>query len=968
MRFSLLGPLECRRDGQLVPIRAGKHRVVLATLLLRANRPVSVERLIDHLWGDSPVSTARATVHQYVMRLRQALPAPELIRTVADGYQLDVSPDGLDLIRFHALVRRADTLEAAGDPAAEARTLRDALSLWHGPPLADVPSPSLQGTEVPRLVEEHLLVVERRIDTDLRLGRAADLVAELRSLTAHHPLRERFWYQLITAQVRSGRKAEAVATYHAACRAIDEELGIAPGARLRDLFESTIAGSEDPAPAGSSRHPAPRQLPPALPNFVGRLDELTTAAEVLRDLRRAASSPAVVAMHGPGGIGKSAIAIQVAHEVRDAFPDGQLYVDLQGASAGLEPLPPVEVLGRLLRACDPDAGLPTNEAEVAGRYRTAVADRRMLIVLDNAATVEQILPLLPAGQHCAVIVTSRRHLTTLQGTHVRIDRLPADASIELLALLAGQDRIYHDPVAAGDLARSCGHSPLALRIAGARLAGRPDFSVGTLARRISAGTLRDLEIDDLSIRSCFDVSYAELVRAGTAERDATAARAFRLFALLPVPDASAAVLAALLGGSIDNAERSIDRLIGLHLVEVAGAAQRFRMHDLLRIYARELAQEHDPGPDQDAALRRVHEWYAAAARVAGGYINRSRWGKPGTAPIGLELDSAQGAVAWLDAELVNLVALAGQAAADPDALGAPMLRLVPIVAHTLQKRGRWHEVEILTDTAAGIARQLGDDNAEAQLLASQAASDWRAGRYDRAEHNVMRALRLRQGTGDRLAEGRALMSVGWLHHRMGRLDEAIDYFRRSLGLLDPRAHPAQVGIALHHLGDASFQAGDYQVAEESLERSLEIRRADNDLGGASITLVALGRTYAQRGRFDEALRLLTEGEQLCREVGNREDEWEALLIRSEILLRMGQPVAAEPVVEQALSLTEQLKNDHGQSAAYRQLSRMYAALGRATDAAAARNRSAFLAASLTTASDEVLEAFLADGPHRDAVR
>jgi tetratricopeptide (TPR) repeat protein len=771
---------------------------------------------------------------------------------------------------------------------------------------------------------------------------------------------------------------------------MNDELGVAPGYQLRDLQEAIIAGREievgrstaDTAlVVASATTPGtnllvqtdrqiPRQLPPDNGSFVGRNDELETLIATLNYGNKTGHAPVIVALHGPGGIGKSALAIRAAHVVSNGYPDGQLYVDLQGASPGLDRLAPVDVLGRFLRAHGaPVADLPANEAELAGRFRTQLADRRVLILLDNAATVEQLIPLLPASSGCAVLVTSRRQLVTLPAVHLRTAQLDAAAAVELLASIVGQDRVLAESDAAAEIARSCGYGPLALRIVGARLAGHPELAISTLAQRIGSGQWRDLDGDDLSVRSSFDASYAELVRhqsrSGHRTREVVAAQAFRLLGLLQTPEITVPAVAALLPAPIGKTELVLDLLAELHLIESTGVPGRFRMHDLLRLYSRDLAHRFDSQEDRTAALHRAHEWYLAAVAEVSRWINSSRWNHGNnTAATGVVLNSSEDAVAWLDAELANLVALASRAAEEPELFGEPLTRLVPMVANTLQKRGRWHEVETLAKLAAETARQRGDQDAEASALASLSACNWRADRYDQAEQNLLRSLLLRQATGDRVSEGRALHNLGWLYQRMGRLPKAVEHFELSLKMLEAHAEPIWVGMVLHNLGEAHFQSRDYRRAEGCLERSLTIRREQNDAGGLCITLVALGRTYAQRGRPQVALSVLSEGVRRCHEVGNREDEWEALLIRSEVLLRMRRPAEAEPVINQVLAMTRRLQNDYGEAAAQRQLSRALFALGKDDPAQSAQERAKAIFADLSTAPDGVLEDFL-DGPPPD---
>ncbi|WP_410787468.1 tetratricopeptide repeat protein [Kribbella sp. C-35] len=965
LRFGLLGPLRVDGPEGEIAVQAGKHRIVLATLLLQANKTVSIEQLTDRLWSETPVKTARATVHQYVMRLRQRLGEPDLIRTVPGAYLIELPDERIDLHEFDGLVRRA---HAAGDPAAESRLLHQATKLWRGTPLADVPSDSLQQTEAPRLSERYLQAVERRIDVDLLLAREHDLIAELRTLTVENPLRERFWFQLIAALYRTGRQAEALDAYQAVHRLMDEELGIAPGQQLRDLHEAIIKGGAVELGVGVSRPavtvvegPVPQQLPPIDNRFVGRSAEIDGLVAAL-GRRPSVPSPVVVAVHGPGGLGKSTLAIRAAHAVGERFPDGHLYIDLQGTSPGLEPLAAGDALNRFLRAIvGPDAALPTTEDELAARFRTEVSNRRMLLLLDNAANERQLAPLLPAGPGCAVLITSRQPVAGIPATAVRATPLSTPEAVDLLSHIMGADRVVGEYDAVLELIHDCGHNPLALRIIGARLAGIPELTIRHTVRRLQAGHWRDLGVEENSVRSSLEVSYVDLIERTTqqdADRNLTA-EGFRMIGLLQTPEVTASVLGALLDVPAPDSASTLEQLAELHLIEAAGNPDRYRMHDLLRMYSRDLARQHDSHEDRELALKRAYEWYVSAVAEVSRAINGNRWDGPGTADSVLGLSSRLDATAWLDLELPNLTALARQPA---DAFRDPLCRLVPMIAHTLQKRGRWREIESLIRLALPAAAQIGDQKAEATMLANLSACDWRAGRFDEAEDDLQRSYELRKALGDPISVGRALHNLGWFYQRTGSLPKAIEYYERSLELVDSSAEPVWTGTVLHNLGEALYEAGDYAEAEACLERCLEIRRQCNDASGAGMTLAAVGRVYAHRGKYGPALTALGAGIEICRDIGNREDEWGALLVRAEILLRTGEPAAAESSVTQALAITRVLGNEYGDAAGTRLLARILAGLDRPTESAAAQARSLELFEQLSAPTDAMLEEFLTATP------
>jgi tetratricopeptide (TPR) repeat protein len=641
------------------------------------------------------------------------------------------------------------------------------------------------------------------------------------------------------------------------------------------------------------------------------------------------------------------------------FPDGQLYADLRGSTQ--RPEDPHAVAGRFLCAMGVDgSALPDDRDERTAMYRSQLAGTRTLVVLDDAASEEQVRPLLPGASPCAALVTSRRQLGALMvASRWAVPVLTPHDAVELLARVIGAERVAAERDSATLLADSCGRLSLALSIAGARLAAHPDWTLEEFRLRLTEerGRLDELCVGDLDVRASIGLSYRALAPE--------LRQMFRRLGLIAASDWPAWVAQELIGKAATTVERMLDQLIDMHLVEPAGrdtfGQARFRLHVLVADFARERALAEDQEHERIDALVRVLEWYVGAVCEVSRLLIRHRHGVRDTAvPVGLVLDSAAAAVAWLDAELAALVAVAGQAAEDPEHLGGLLTRLVPLVTVVLQKRGRWYEVETLARLAAETARRRGESNAEATALAALSACDWRAGRYEQAERWLRRCLLLRRETGDREGEGRALHNLGWFYQRLGRLVEAIEYLQHSLQVLEQHGHPVWSGVALHNLAEAQFQAGDYRMAEQYLERSLAIRREHEDLSGLCITLVALGRTRAQRGRLDDALVLLAEGVRRCQEVGNREDEWEALLIRSEVLLRMGRAAEAESAASQVLAMTRQVGDGYGEAAAQRQVGWALAALGRQGPAQAALRLAAALFARLKVPPDGVLEEFFAN--------
>jgi DNA-binding SARP family transcriptional activator len=591
----LLGPLEVSIGGGPVPLTTGRLRTLLAVLAMSAGGSVSVDRLAAALWdGDLPAD-ARRTITIYVTRLRSLLGA-ERIGTTPDGYVLHAEPDQVDALRFLRSLRAA---AAAPDQARERSLLVGALALWRGAPFEGLRSVWLEDTEAPRLVEAYLAAVERRVDLDLAEGRLAGLVPLLRELVAHHPLRESLWVRLLVVLARCGRQAEAVERYETVRLRLAEELGVDPGAELRRVHADLLAGRAPalgdgvrPGAAGSPPpgQPVPCQLPAAGDDLRGREAELAWLAEVFGDDGSTRLAARICVISGMAGAGKSALAVHWAHRLAGRFDDGQLYADLRGTAP--RPLEPLEVIGRFLRALGADAAtIPTDVEEAGAAFRSQVAGRRLLLVLDDAAGAGQVAPLLPASPGCAVLVTSRRALPGLEGAaQLRLGVLEPSGAVALLGRLAGEDRVAAEPAAAAAVARSCGWLPLALRAAGARLAARPTWPVAALAERLADPRRRldELELGGTGVRASLEASW-RCLRAGGDPADRTAAAAFALLGALAVGRVSVPVVARLLQVPDDAAEQAMERLVDAYLLETP-APGRYRLHGLPRLYARELAR------------------------------------------------------------------------------------------------------------------------------------------------------------------------------------------------------------------------------------------------------------------------------------------------------------------------------------------------------------------------------------------
>ncbi|MFS8101552.1 winged helix-turn-helix domain-containing protein [Lentzea alba] len=636
VEFRVLGPVEVLLDDEPVAVPAGRCRALLATLLLRPNQFVSVDELLERLWGNDAPTTDRAhkTLQMTVVRLRQSLGAANCVRTMSGGYLAEVGPDELDLLRFRELAR-------AGDFAA-------AMKLWRGPALANVGSELLHRDEAAQLDDERLGVLERRIEADLDRGLAGELVGELSALTQQHPLRERFWAQRISAFYRSGRQSEALECYREVARLLVDELGVDPSPELRRLHSAMLSG-EDIASTAQPRQTI-CQLPPDSGTFVGRERLFSQVEEKLAS----ADGVPVIVLSGAPGVGKSGLTIRAAHRLRGRFLDGQLFARLNGASAA--PRDPAEVLGELLVALGvPVTAMPDGLEARSAAFRTQLADRAMLVVLDDAAGPEQVRPLLPGTAGSAVLISSRKRLVQIEGAHsVRVPPLSVEDGTSLLSRIIGKSRASTDQTAVSAIVEACGGLPLALRVVGARLAARESLPLSSLARRLSDEHRRldELAAGDLEVRATFGPSYEAL--------SDDAATAFRRLGLLGATDVASWTVGVLAGG---DGERLVERLVEANLLDEVGldatGEPRYRLHDLLAVYAAELVR----GEDQQLVTAALRDYIDLLLTVVG-EATRVSFAADDLPPRPLTPSSAldrseierltSSPEAWLLAEMVNI--------------------------------------------------------------------------------------------------------------------------------------------------------------------------------------------------------------------------------------------------------------------------------------------------------------------------
>ncbi|MFI6318868.1 BTAD domain-containing putative transcriptional regulator [Nonomuraea sp. NPDC050556] len=861
MEIGVLGSLTV--DG--IAVVQGKQRTLLAVLAAGANRPVSHDRLTDAVWGvDVP---SPGTVRWHVHQLRQLL-GPDRLTKAGDRYLLTVGAHELDAARFESLNERA---RDARDPEEALSLAEAALGLWRGPAFAGVSELDAISGEALRLEELRLVAVGRRVEALLALDRAGECVAELTALLAVHPLRERVVRWLMSALYQDGRRAEALRVYRESRRALMDELGVEPGRALTRLHQEILRGEQ---PEAAPSRIAPAELPPSPGTFVGR------SAEVRRLVEQRAR---VVAIDGSGGIGKTALAVHAAHLLADRFPDGQLYVNLHGFTSGVSPLAPAEVLGRFLRSLGvPDAEVPADLDEAANRFRSLTRARRILIVLDNAADVAQLRPLLPSGRECAVIVTSRRVLGALDGAaRLHLGTLDDGAA---MSLLAGGALIGAEPEAARQIVRRCAGLPLALRVVAARLASHPGGTLSALARSLDDAhhRLDELEHDDLAVKASFSASLQHLQPFD--------ARLFATLGLLNAYTFTPGLAAALCGAARREVDGAFARLAEARLLD-AVAPGRYGMHDLHLLYARDLASGL-PAGEREAALSRAVHWYLATCRTVRALMG-FRVDPVETESPGLPVEDAAEAIAWFDAEADNLVAAVPQLLAHAP---APATSLVRTIGTPLMHRGRAADVirvaEALLDVAGDREREFIAHN----LLGL--AHQERGEPHTAAEH-LTRGIALARLLDLPRAEATAATNLSVVCERLGRSGEAVDHARRAIELFRRIGHRLGEASALVNLG---MVYGRQQRWAEDLaftERGLAMFKELGAEAEISQTLGNLGHIHRMLGSVEQAMDCLVEAEERARRCGNRPGEAISLWGQGDVHLARGDQVTARRLWERA---------------------------------------------------------------------
>jgi DNA-binding SARP family transcriptional activator/tetratricopeptide (TPR) repeat protein len=919
-----LGPLEAVVNGELIDLGSPLQRALFALLLSRVDRPVAIDTLIEELWSGKPPAAAMASLRAYVSNLRRMLEpqrpprAPAtVLRTRAPGYALDSRHAEVDVRRFGELAMAGLEALARDDPQTAVRAFDAALQLWRGPPYAEVRDAAWAAPEIARLEALRLSVIEGRFTALLEQGAHPLVVTELETHVRDHPLREHGCELLALALYRAGRQAEALGVLRAARTRLAEELGIDPGPALQRLERDILAQAPildwQPRSLGrtaaaavappksspakdkeafigekaatatslasvSAPSPVPRQLPAHTPYFVGRAAELRQLTTLLDAPTVGGGTVVITAIEGTAGIGKTSLALHWAHQVAERFVDGQLYVNLRGFDPTNTPVHPADALQGFLDAfqISPER-IPASVEARAGLYRSLLANRRLLVVLDNARDAEQVRPLLPASPSCLVVITSRNQLAGLIAQHgarpLTLDVLSSQEARALLARHLGSQRVSAESPAITELINRCAGLPLALAIVAARAATHPGFALGVLAKELADEHTRLDALDTgdptSSVPAVFSWSYQHL--------DPPAARMFRLLGLHPGPDISLAAAAHLAEMSARQAREVLGELTRVHLL-TQPIPGRYSFHDLLRAYATHLTTTHDSPDDQHTALTRLFHYYAHTAAAVMHVLqpadqhHRPHLSAPAIpTPAVADPPTAQ---RWLNTEQANLAAIITYTATH--GWHTYTTQLANTVLHSYLGASHYPHALTLYTHVQHAAHHTHDHTTEALALNGLGLIHWVQGRYQQATDLHQQALTIYRDTGDRIGEALALSRLGLIHWQQGCYPLAIDLHQQALTLCRKTGDRIGEALALTHLGIVHGQQGSYQQASGLHRQALTICDKIGYRFGEALALTHLGIVHGRQGCYQQASGHYQHALTICRETGYRFGEALAL--------------------------------------------------------------------------------------------
>ena len=922
----LLGPVEVAGPRGRAML-SGRQRAMVGLLALQAGNVVLPARIVDAFWGEDPPRTAIKSLHSHIARIRQAMVQcglNDVLLTRGTGYLLDVGRGEVDVCRFEDLVRSARDDLAQGRWVPAVDRLREALALWQGDPVQDGELAGWGLAEVARLQEVRLTALEDLWDAELRLGHHAAVAGELDRLLVQHPLRERLVELQMLALVRTGRRLDALEAYQRLRARLAQELGVDPAHGLQRLHTAILR--HDPDLASGMQEvadppiPRPAQLPPRVGHFTGRTKEMKELDRVLDG----ESDTHVVVVSGRGGMGKTALAIQWAHQVKDRFPDGQLFLDLRA-------MMPADALGQMLRSLGvPGDKVPSEIAEMINLYRSMLDGKRVLIILDNASTVDQIRPLVPATTTSALIVTARRPMTALATYHavgaLFLDALDDSDALALLGSVVGFDRVDREPAEAATIVNVCGRMPLALRIAAAKLAGLPGRgpgALGALAAELSGDRPLDalsVDGDSRSVRTVFASAYRTL--------SAPAARMFRLLSLHPGTTFVPGAATAISGLPTAEAAGALNELADAYLVaETPGG--RYRFHDLIQLYATECArrEQHD-----EAAQDRLLDWYLGVADAGNRTLDSRRDRvKPALRhPLGAVPFAAnpQDVLSFFDGERENLPAVV-RFAADHGRFDAAW-QLTYLLTGFFDSRGQGADRVEICELGLAAAQRQGDPTAESLMRAALGAAYILGRRFDDALDCLYGALDLARAGGDRRREAFLANSIATAYAGLRSYDEALDAYLQALEVHRENDDRLGIAVTLNNIGTARIRLGQPALSFEHLQPALRLSREienprieawilcslgeaylrQSQLGEAYLRQSQLGEEHLRQHHLGEALEHFERALEIRRTIGDRRREVDTLNHIGVTLLSQGQPDAAVEHTRLALALSQELADPH----------------------------------------------------------
>lgn len=950
MRVGALGPVEVLSVDTSVNLGGPKPKALLAALMLEPGHVVSTDRLTDLIWDGNPPQSALALIHTYVSALRRGFSSigeQRVLITRAGGYQLDLEPVNIDLAVFGRLLDEARQAELERDHAVAADRYRLALGLWRGSAFGGVDA-RFARTRAAALEDERVAAEMGLARCELALGQLSAAVCRLTRLTEAHPLREDSRGLLMKALYLGGRQADALAAYRQGRELLIAELGVEPGAALNELHTQILDGTVTAGPATSrpvaarlvAAPPAaappvavPNLLPPDVADFTGRAEQVD---RVLRRARSTASpvTPTIV-VSGVGGAGKSALAVHCAHLLAAEYPDGQLFADLQCSG---KPLYTADVLGRFLRALGvSSADLPDDEDERVERYRMIVANRRLVIVLDNVRSEHQVRKLLPGSGRCLVIITSRSRLTGLAGAEpVELDTFDEAVSVEMLERIIGSRRVAAEPDEATTIARLCGGIPLAIRVAGAKLLARTHWPLRTLAARLSDQRRRldELAQGDLAIRSSLELNYAELT-----DRQR---RAFHLLTMLDLPDFGSWLAAPLLDASLDDAEDAVEQLVDLRLLDIAGVDAigrlRYRFHDLVQLFGMERAAREEPPELVSAALERTFAVWMALVETGAVQLPRVTLGLRSTLVPTVELDPRLAAeasddpIGWFKSETMTVVRAVERA----HELGideAQTTLITTLLSSPFAVRNEfdgWHRTH---DVALRAARRSGNKHAEASVQAGLGQLFYERDDFPIALRHFQEALRIAGEIGAGSVQAVALVGIGTVQRDLGELSAATATLTSAAELADHTGDHGVLAAVQYGLGAIHRDHGDLASATAAFHQCVLLYRELNDLRGEGLALRGLSLCRRAGGDADGAAELSELAHQVLERAGDSLGATYALQSLAKARIRQGRTDGLDGLLRSCLDVCVQQRDRFGAALVTRTLGELALARGDLTAAA-----------------------------------